>query len=80
MWIKSQSNVLINLDHVESIFVRDNMIVCAGHKFLMESKNERIIGSFETHYDAELVCRLIWEAIKAGEKTFYLPEKLHQDA
>ena len=80
MWIKSQSNVLVNLDQMESVFVRGNTIVCAGHKYSHDSKNERILGSFETQYDAELVCRLIWEAIKAGENWFYLPEKLHPDA
>lgn len=74
MWIKSQTNVLINLDQVESIYVEGASVVCCYAKTYKEAPNKRIIAIFSDAEEAKIMLGIISGALADGtESVLYIP-------
>ena len=74
MWVKAQTGNLVNLDHMESIYTKNNKLICAGHKYGKEVPCERILGEYLTKEDADIVLRIISGALHVNdENLIYLP-------
>ena len=74
MWVKATTGTLVNLDQMASIYVKGNKVVCAAHRYSMETPCERILGEYPTHEDADIVLRLISGALHINdENLLYMP-------
>lgn len=74
MWAKATTGTLVNLDQMASIYVKGNKVVCAAHRYSMETPCERILGEYPTHEDADIVLRIISGALHINdENLIYLP-------
>ncbi len=74
MWAKATTGTLVNLDQMASIYVKGNKVVCAAHRYSMETPCERILGEYPTHEDADIVLRIISGALHVNdENLLYLP-------
>ena len=74
MWIKSQTNVLINLNHIESIYLEGASIICVTQKPFKEAPNKRVIAIFPEKDDAEIMLGIISGALADGtENILYVP-------
>ena len=74
MWVKTTTGTLVNLDQMESVYVKGNKVICAGHKYSKEVPCERILAELPTHEDAEIVLRIVSGALHVNdENLLYMP-------
>lgn len=72
MWIKSQSNVLINLKMVETIYVEGASVICTAHRINNVTPYKRVIGIFNSAEDAQIMLKIITGFLIDGSENLLL--------